>query len=532
MTNKKVKGKKELERLKNKHEKNKKIEDKKKVEKITNQAKEIKNNVKKSKKDTEIKIDNLKKNEKIKLESDKLKISNKSADICKDINKFKDKDNDNKIKTKKVIKKKKRKKKTLFIILLSISLLVLLFFLGYYLKKEHEEKIRLDNIRKEKELIAEITSHYNTYVKTNKDAVLYNSNEEEVGLLPSDTEISLKELVIDKNTKYFEISTFEGYYIKYQDVLAIDDLTSYDNRYKKYIVFNENIVTKDKTIFYDENNNKVYDFNTSFDLPIIIKDTDRYGVDFNNRLLYINSEDVSEVKYNHNTDVGNSSGVAVLNYHAFYDENNYEERSSCVTSICHSKAQFKTHLDYLKENNILTLKTNELEMYIDGKIKLPKSVLITIDDGPKTEHAVNMLTEYEMYATIFVVTNWFNESTYYKTDFIELHSHTHDMHNGGKCPGGQGSGLKCLDRETLLNDLKTSREELGGSTVFCFPFYEYNSYALDIVKEAGFTMAFIGYYGNGLVKVGANKLLLPRYVITTSTTIYGLDYYFRQIREL
>ena len=73
---------------------------------------------------------------------------------------------------------------------------------------------------------------------------------------------------------------------------------------------------------------------------------------------------------------------------------------------------------------MLTLKMKEVEMYVDGKIRLPKSVLITIDDGGKTKDGIDLLTEYKMYATIFLVTSWFDPKDYYKTEFIELHSHS------------------------------------------------------------------------------------------------------------
>ena len=506
---KRVKSNKELERLKQKNT----IDYDKKTNKISSlKINNSKNKIKKEVKNKKV-VSNNKKNNSIEM--------TKELKIIKSNNR----------QLKKEHKKNIRIKKRILVIFLFLLLVAFLFGLGYIVKEKYKEKVRLDNLKKEQELISEISSHYNVYVKTNKESLLYNDKEEVVGNVPVDTELLLKKMSIDKNTKYFEIVNFEGYYIKYEDVEKINNLTSFDKRYKNYIIFNENIITDDKTIFYDENNVKVYEFHTSFNLPIIIKDTDKYGVEFNDRLLYIKSDNVKEIKYFHNTDVNNATGVAVLNYHAFYDENNYDESRNCVTSICHSKSQFKTHLNYIKENNILTLKMNEIEMYIDGKIQLPKSVLITIDVGPKTNHAVDMLTEYEMYATIFLITDWFDEKNYYKTNFIELHSHSHNLHDGGKCPGGQGGAIKCLDREVLLADLRMSREELNGTSVFCYPFYEYNDYSINVLKEAGFTMAFAGYYGNGLVKVGADKFRLPRYVITTGTTISGLDYYFRQIKN-
>ena len=270
-------------------------------------------------------------------------------------------------------------------------------------------------------------------------------------------------------------------------------------------------------------------FNEGFSLPIIIKDNDRYGVEFNNRLLYIKASD-GEVTSNTNTDKHNASGIGVFNYHAFYDEN--DPNDSCPTVICHSKKQFKAQLDYLKENNILTLKMKEVEMYIDGKIQLPKSILLTIDDGGRDKIAVDMLTEYKMYATIFLVTSWYDPSTYYKTDYIEFHSHTDDMHDTGVCPGGQGGGIKCLSEEVIQNDLKASREKLGGSTYMAYPFYEYNDYSIKMLKEAGFTMAFIGESNNSdnLVHVGSDKFRLRRFVIVTYTTINDIDKYLGQIK--
>lgn len=424
----------------------------------------------------------------------------------------------------------KKKNKNIIIILLLIILISLFVVFGYYLYRENKEKIRLENLRKEQELIENINSHYNEFVITNEEVNIYNDKEEIIGKLYN-SEISLDDITIDKDTKYFKIKEFDNAYIKYEDVSVIESLSFVNQRYKNYIVFNQNIVTTDVTIFYDEFDNKVYEFNVSFDLPIIIKDTNKYGVEFNNRLLYIKNDNVKEIKNNYNTSINNASGVAVLNYHSFYDENSYEERQECPTSICHSRAQFIQHLDYLKENNIFTLTAKEIEMYIDGKLQLPKSVYITIDDGVKTKHAVDLLTEYKMNATIFLVTSWAYEPNYYITEYVELHSHTHNLHNPGVCPGGQGGAIKCLNRETLLEDLRQSREDLNGSTVFCYPFYEYNNYSISVLKEAGFTMAFGGEYGDMLVKVGMDKFRLPRFVITTGTTMYSLDNYFKRIKN-
>ena len=428
----------------------------------------------------------------------------------------------------------KNKPKKMYVICIIILLIVIILSLVLFLLFRTEDKKEESNNKIQ--VLENIKSHYNQYVVTNKEVKIYELNNDsykEVGYISKNIELELLDININENTKYFQINSNDlNYYIYYEDVDVINNITSVSNRYKNYIVFNKSIITNDITNFYDENNNLVYKLNKSYTLPIIIMDNDKYGVEFNNRLLYIKSEDIKEVIDSNNTDLSNSSGVGVLNYHAFYDESNAEEKANCTTEICHSKEQFKTHLDYFKENNILTITTNELEMYIDGKLQLPKSVLITIDDGPKTEVAIDLLEEYKMYATIFLITSWFDVNEYTQSEYVELHSHTHDMHDGGKCPGGQGGAIKCLPKEEILADLKASRDALNGSTVFCYPFYEYNDYAINLVKEAGFTMAFIGEsnFSDNLVHVGSDKFKLRRFVIVTYTTMDDLDKYFNQIK--
>lgn len=426
------------------------------------------------------------------------------------------------------MEKRKNNKKQLILGILFI--VIILALVGYfYIANRNNENRKKDN---DKVLYNEIIMHYNEFVKTNKEATLYNDEYQEAGKIGNNIEISLNDMQIDKDTRYFSIKDLGGYYIKYQDVDKIEELSEVDDRYKNYILYNKNIVTSDKTSFYDEEGNLVYEFNKSFDLPIIINDSDNYGVEYNNRLLYIKASDVKEIKENYNTDKTNTSGVGVLNYHAFYDEKDPEATANCNTSICHSKAQFRTHLEYFKENNILPLKMKEVEMYIDGKVQLPKSVLITIDDGGREKDGIDLLTEYKMYATIFLVTSWYEPSDYYKTEYIELHSHSHNMHNQGECPTGQGGGIQCLSEKEVQNDLRISREKLNNTTYFCYPFYEYNEYSIKMLKEAGFTMAFIGEsnYSDNLVHVGSDKFRLRRFVIVTYTTISDLNKYFGQIK--
>lgn len=95
------------------------------------------------------------------------------------------------------------------------------------------------------------------------------------------------------------------------------------------------------------------------------------------------------------------------------------------------------------------------------------------------------------------------------------------MHNLGECPVGRGGTILCKDKNYILEDLKKSRESLDNTKYFVYPFYEYNDHAIEVLKEAGFTMAFAGI-GRKIVR-GDNKFALPRYGITDSDTVYSLS---------
>lgn len=350
-----------------------------------------------------------------------------------------------------------------------------------------------------------------------------------VGEIEANMPLTFVKLVDD----YLLIDGFDGdYYVKAKDINEDNGIIlTNDTRYEAYIPFNENIITNDKTYFYDEFDNLLYVFYNSYQLPIIIKENSKYGVEFNNRLLYVHEKDVKEIIENKNTDKKNINSVGVLNYHFFYNENLAEERKDCNQIICKSTEKFQKELDYLKENNIMTLMAHELEWYIDGKIQLPKSVLITIDDGWRMNQGIELLEENQMYATVFLITSWWDNINFLNAyDYIEFHSHGDDLHDVGVCSGGQGGAIKCLDKQKLLNDLSISSNKLNGSKYIAYPFYEYNNYSIKVLKEAEYRMAFAGYSGDGLVHVGSDKYKIPRYVMYDYTTINSLASYFNKVK--
>lgn len=414
--------------------------------------------------------------------------------------------------------KRRKKKHKSFVIIIIVLICIIAFgsIVGrdYYLKEQ--------KIKEEKKKIEQINNSYNKYVITNKESKIYDKEMNEIGHIGSGVELTLDSI---KDEYYLITNLDDQYYIKYTDIDKIDNLSNINTeRYKKYIPFNENIKTTDKTELYDKDNNLVVSLNKEYSLPIIVKDNNRYGVEYNDQLLYVN-KDSGKVIDNHNTDNTNIKGIPVLNYHFVYMDGD----TSCKEVICHSETFFRKHMNYIKENNYFTPTMNELEMYIDGKIRLPKSVVITFDDGRYLDNARKLLEEYKLNGTFFVISgwNWPVNLEEFKSDYLELHSHTHNMHDLGDCPTGQGGAIQCWSEEKIQKDLRLSREKLNNTTYLAYPFYEYNNYSIEQLKKAGFTMAFGGEYENGqkYVKPGIDKFKLPRWVMVTYTTMNDFTSY-------
>lgn len=210
-------------------------------------------------------------------------------------------------------------------------------------------------------------------------------------------------------------------------------------------------------------------------------------------------------------------GVPVLNYHFFYDPTLGEE---CYEGICLTTQKFREHLEYLKNNNFKVLTMNEFVKWIYGEIDIPeKSVLITIDDGAKGTGAHNgnklipLLEEYKMHATLFLIAGWWDISNY-QSKYLEVQSHTYDMHKYGDCGKGQ---LVCENYENAKQDLQKSLDIIGNNTSFCYPFYSYDNEAIQAIKDLGFKVAFAG--GNRDATRNSNKYLIPRYPIHSNITM-------------
>ena len=405
---------------------------------------------------------------------------------------------------------------TIFISVISLGCGV---FIYNDMKEREEVSLNVSNTRKslikDENVLIKIKSNYGSAVKTTKDTKLYindNGKYKDVGSINKDNILELESIDnINLNNKYFKILN-SNYYISYKDIKPITD--TINKRYLNYIEFPIEVTTKESVVCYDENFNEVFTINIPVTSKVIVNLDDYYGISLLSRLVYVKKEDVSNVvEVDSSEDVAES--VPAILYHFIYLDGD----NSCNDIICHSEEQIDSHFKFLSDNNVFTLNTSEVLSFIKGEINLPKkSILITIDDGARAENFIPFLEKYGLNATLFLVSSWYPVSKF-SSPYLEIASHTHNMHTTGVCPTGQGGGINCLPESEILNDLKLSRETLNNTKAFCFPFYEYSNYSINLVKEAGFEMAFIG--GSTKIKKGIDPYKIPRYPILSS---FGVDY--------
>ena len=158
---------------------------------------------------------------------------------------------------------RRRLKKKIIVGLIILLILVCGGGVGYYFYLEHQEELK---IIAEKALLKEIKSHYGDVVEVNKETILYEEKDgkyESVGTIGKGEVVSLEECEIDTKTKYFKIKEL-GYYVKYQDLKVGGEIKSRSDRYKNYLLFNENIVSKENVRLYRDGN-VVYTINDSID---------------------------------------------------------------------------------------------------------------------------------------------------------------------------------------------------------------------------------------------------------------------------
>jgi len=182
-------------------------------------------------------------------------------------------------------------------------------------------------------------------------------------------------------------------------------------------------------------------------------------------------------------------GIPILMYHNVYDPVNPPEN---LHNNYISTTDLESHLQYLVDENYYFPTWQEVRDFVDCKIDLPeKSIVLTFDDGSRDfiTYGIPILEKYDIKATSFVIVSWKGEElAAMDLHNVQLQSHSYDMHRGGGNIG-HGGVFTALSYEDAMEDLRKSKEIIGNSDAFAYPFGDYTDYCMQIIEDAGYLCA-------------------------------------------
>ena len=173
-------------------------------------------------------------------------------------------------------------------------------------------------------------------------------------------------------------------------------------------------------------------------------------------------------------------------YHRF-EENKYPSTNIKI-------ADFKSHINIIKELNFEFISHKQFKSYIDKKDN-KKKILLTIDDGFSSfyKNAWPVLKKNKIPFIIFINTESIGSNGYMsweeikeisEFDFVHIgnHSHTHDY-----LVDKTDQEIK----EDIITSIKIFQKKLNHKTeFFAYPFGEYRLSYKKIVKDLGFNFGF------------------------------------------
>ncbi len=213
-------------------------------------------------------------------------------------------------------------------------------------------------------------------------------------------------------------------------------------------------------------------------------------------------------------------GIISIMYHRF-EENKYPSTNIKIND-------FKSHINEIRNSDLKFITLEEFKESFN-KNNSSRKILLTIDDAFSSfyKNAWPILKREKIPFIIFVNTetvgsngymNWEQIQSISKYNFVHIgnHSHSHDY-------------LVDKTDEEIIKDLtiakKILKKKLNYETkIFAYPFGEYKSSYIEIVKDLGFEYAF-GQH-SGVIDKTKNKYELPRFPINEK---YGEIKRFRSL---
>jgi peptidoglycan/xylan/chitin deacetylase (PgdA/CDA1 family) len=181
-------------------------------------------------------------------------------------------------------------------------------------------------------------------------------------------------------------------------------------------------------------------------------------------------------------------GLLVLSYHDMND--------SATTGLTVREDAFKAQLEFLRREGYQSVTLGSFDAWRRGKINLPpKSVMITFDDGNRSDHAVafSLLKEFGFTANLFLL----SDPAAYRPERLTRRQIV-DMIQCGFAIGSHGVSHKSLiglNTTGLKRETRGSKQKLEGDfgkriQYFAYPYGNFDSQVAEAVKSSGYRGAF------------------------------------------
>ncbi len=229
--------------------------------------------------------------------------------------------------------------------------------------------------------------------------------------------------------------------------------------------------------------------------------------------------------------------LPVLMYHDLCQDTETPGRYAVTAS------RFRQDMEWLRDNGYTPMTAADLVAAKQAGSLPKKPVMITFDDGYKSNYTIAMpiLQDTGMKATVCIIGTLIEEGrTGYMTmddakaaqasGVIDLQSHTYNLH-GSMLKGDwpyYGSGIYRLENESqtdyiarLSADVEKNKallEELGSElTLFAYPFGHCDPWSVDVMRSYGVEVTL--FTGNRLMQLGDDLYGLTRLEVTTEKSV-------------
>ncbi len=213
--------------------------------------------------------------------------------------------------------------------------------------------------------------------------------------------------------------------------------------------------------------------------------------------------------------------LPVLMYH--YIRSGISQLDTMPFSLSVTPESLDKQLSYLHDQGFQTVSLNDVyEALSQGMPLPPKSVVLTFDDGYRDFYtdAFPLLKKYNLRAVSFYITSYTSYPTYMNWQML------HEIHNSGlvdieshTVDHFQLTKLSPEEQKREIFDSKKTLEEGLGKKIyfFAYPYGDLNPAVMDLVRSAGYKLAFGTKVGTTMKR--SEMLQLERISITGSDSL-------------